>query len=126
MKKNHKVTITTNKGTYLIDPQEICYLRSEKRDTQMIVDNKEKLSIPLGIEKMVELFNFPYFFRSHKCCTINLNKIRKVDSGYKKIYLICGTELPIAKRSKSALKQAILQHIKSQNLGEDGGWWVIY
>jgi DNA-binding LytR/AlgR family response regulator len=108
-----KIQISTTSGIELVNPLEIISVSPEKRKTLVYLHNEVKIIAHHGMDEMEKLLDYPWFFRCHKSCIVNLLKISLIEHGYEKLVLICGTTFPISKYRKAALKLALSQLCKS-------------
>jgi len=107
MYKNPKIQLLTASGHQLVDPYLIICVCPEGRKSNVYLDNETKILVHKGIEEMEKLLDYPFFFRCHRNCIINMIKISIIDHDYELLHLHCGTKIPVSKHRKNKLKQVI-------------------
>jgi DNA-binding LytR/AlgR family response regulator len=117
METKTKIQINSATGAHLIDPDKIICIYPEKRKTHVYLDNEVKILANHGIEEMEELLDYPFFFRCHRACMINLLKIEYIVNGYSSLIMQSGLEFPISKHRRKAFKQALSHFCKNTGGG---------
>ncbi len=117
MEKQTKIQITTSIGQQLIDPHQIISVCPLGRNSIAYLEDDTKILAFKGIEEMEKLLDYPYFFRCHRNCIINLLKISMINHGYTSLQLHCGKEIQVSKHRKDELKQELARFCKSNGGG---------
>ncbi len=117
MDKLPKIQLLTPNGHQLIDPTQIISICPENRKSIIYLDDAQKILAYKGIEEMEKLLAFPFFFRCHRNCIINLHKVSSISSAYDSLQLKCGTQILISKHRKSRMKQAIARFCRTNGGG---------
>jgi DNA-binding LytR/AlgR family response regulator len=120
MDKLNKIQILTPTGSQIIDPDQIISVCPENRKSIIYLDDAQKILAYKGIEEMEKLLAFPFFFRCHWNCIINLHKVSSISSAFDSLQLKCGTQIPISKHRKSRMKQAIARFCRTNDEGRGG------
>lgn len=104
----NKVSISTDKGVYFIDPEEIIYCTSDGSYSELYLINGSKLVSSKAIGEFEKLLSEKGFFRIHHSYLINvqhLRKFSKTDGGF--VEMINGVELAVSRRKKDEFLEFI-------------------
>jgi DNA-binding LytR/AlgR family response regulator len=115
MDKLNKIQILTPAGHQLIDPDQIISICPENRKSIIYLDDAQNILAYKGIEEMEKLLAFPFFFRCHRNCIINLHKVSSISSTFDSLQTECGKEILISKHRKSRMKQALARFCRINN-----------
>jgi DNA-binding LytR/AlgR family response regulator len=83
------IPLRRGKKIVLMNPADICYIRSEQGVTIVMTQNGEYWS-SYTLAEIEEILDDQVFFRSHRSAIVNLNKIKEIvpaESGVFDIYL---------------------------------------
>ena len=96
-----KVSISTDKGVYFIEPEEIIYCASDGSYCELYLIDGSKLVSSKAIGEFEKLLSDKGFFRIHHSYLINVHHLRKFtknDGGF--VEMINGAELAVSRRKK--------------------------
>ncbi|MCB0820124.1 MAG: response regulator transcription factor [Bacteroidetes bacterium] len=96
-----KISVSTDKGIYFLEPDEIIYLQSEGSYTHFFLSGDRKILSSRPIGEYEEMLGERGFFRIHHSSIINvqhLNKYIRQDGGY--VEMSNGSTLTVSRRKK--------------------------
>ena len=105
---------TSNQELHQIPYEEILYFEKNLNNNYLSIVTKKRIyTIKQSIKKIENiLLPFPYFFKTHQSCIVNLKNIKKVDFVNNKIYFgnSCFTNL-LSRSRKKLLKEKLNEGI---------------
>ncbi len=103
-----KIHISTEKGVYFLEPEEIIYCTSDGSYCELFLTDGSKLVSSKSIGEFEKLLSEKGFFRIHHSSLINvhhLKKFSKVDGGF--VEMVNGAELAVSRRKKDEFMEFI-------------------
>ena len=103
-----KIHISTDKGVYFLEPEEIIYCTSDGSYCELFLTDGSKLVSSKSIGEFEKLLSEKGFFRIHHSSLINvhhLKKFSKVDGGF--VEMVNGAELAVSRRKKDEFMEFI-------------------
>lgn len=110
MKK--RITVSTKKTIYLIEPDKILYCRCNNSSTTLFLMDGESLQISKGlaaVEKLLKENGFEnVFIRSHQSYLVNRNEIVRIDKTHDHHLILSNQEMiPISTRRRKEIMNLI-------------------
>ena len=101
------IQLPTKKGIEIISPEDIISISSDDKTICIILESGRKHLINMPISKAEEILTQPYLVRCHQRHIVNLLKIREVISRNSTIVFLDGSQIPISRSYKKAIKKAL-------------------
>jgi two-component system LytT family response regulator len=96
-----KVSISTDKGIYFLEPEEIIYCTSDGSYCELHLMDGSKLVSSKALGEFEKILSEKGFFRIHHSSLINVHHLRKFsknDGGF--VEMVNGAELAVSRRKK--------------------------
>ncbi len=103
-RSSSKLVIPKSKGFEVIHPDQLIYGQTEGNYGRLIFKNRNRLTVNLNMKRLEEYLSPFGFFRIHQSYIVNLTEVEGIDSlEDHKVSLSDGTQLPVARRKRTAL-----------------------
>jgi len=109
---NKRLFIEHPKGSEFIPLTDIIYCRAEKNWTIIALKDQTFVQICQTLKSIEERINSDYFLRVHRSYLLNLHHIEKIQGCYERLEMTEGHSLPVSRRRKNELKQALRKVMK--------------
>ena len=100
------------KGTEFIPLTDIVYCRAEKNWTIIALKGQTFFQVCQTLKSIEERINSDYFMRAHRSYLVNLYQIEKIQGCYEQLEMTEGHSVPVSRRRKKELKQALRKVMK--------------
>ena len=100
------------KGAEFISLADIIYCRAEKNWTIIALKGQIFFQVCQTLKTIEERINSDNFLRVHRSYLVNLHHIEKVQGSYEQLKMTEGHSIPVSRRKKKELKQALRKVMK--------------
>lgn len=105
--KNLRIVLPTSEGQFIVDLQNILYIKADGSYVHFYLVNKEKIVLAKKLLDFEFLENYGHFLRVHRSYIVNTKCINLIIKGEGGLLLNDGTEIPITPDKKSELLKLI-------------------
>jgi two-component system LytT family response regulator len=102
-----KLFIQHSTGVEFLPLQEILFCFSEDNWTTIILKGQQKCSVCQTLKKIETRIDSKNFFRVHRSYLVNLDHLEKALNNFESLYLEEGYVVPVSRRKKTILKNAL-------------------
>ncbi len=106
--KNKRIILKTADAIYLTPIKDIIFCKSDNSYTTFYIHNKKEIIVSKSIKEFAEILEEHHFLRPHQSYLVNTHYIDRIDKSFGgSIVLNNGAEIPISKRMKASILDAI-------------------
>ena len=104
---NKNLLIEHPEGTEFIPLTDIVYCRAEKNWTIIALKGQTFFQVCQTLKTIEKRINSDNFLRVHRSYLVNIHHIEKIQGCYEQLEMIEGHSVPVSRRRKKELKQAL-------------------
>ena len=109
---NKNLLIEHPEGTEFIPLTDIVYCRAEKNWTIIALKGQSFFQVCQTLKTIEKRINSDDFLRVHRSYLVNLHHIEKIQGCYEQLEMTEGHSVPVSRRRKKELKQALRKVMK--------------
>ncbi len=100
------ITVKIDKIVHKINIPDICLINVEGKYCSIVIAEKE-IRVKISLKELTDKINSSEFIKVNRSCLVNMKKIKSFDLK-KEIVVIADYKIPISRRNKSKLMQALI------------------